>query len=135
MRIVRRDPAHARADGEGDLDHLVERGLVAAGAERAVVILFVHGAELLVGVEHAAAAGAQHVPAQFEQAEPRGVQEAADGLFLVEPALFGKVQHVDAAQRPILAVADQRFDRGGDLGIGGIAERAEQGLGLAAGRS
>ena len=45
MRIVRRDPAHARADGEGDLDHLVERRLIAAGAERAVVGLLVHGLE------------------------------------------------------------------------------------------
>ena len=42
MRIVRRDPAHARAHGEGDLDHLVERRLVGARAQRAVVGLLVH---------------------------------------------------------------------------------------------
>ena len=83
MRIVRRDPPHARAHGEGDLDHLVERRLVGLRAQRAVVGLLVHRLELLAGVEHAAAARAQHVPVQLEQAEPRGVQEGADDLFFV----------------------------------------------------
>ena len=127
MRIVRGDAAHARIDREGDLDHLVERRLIAGGAERAVVGLLAHGLERVHGVEHAAAAGAQHVPGQFEQAEPRGMQEAADRLFLVEPALGGEVQHVDAAQLPVGAVGDQRFDRGDDLRVGRIAQGAEQG--------
>ena len=30
------------------------------------------------GIEHAAAAGTQHVPRQFEQAEPRGMQKGGD---------------------------------------------------------
>ncbi len=128
VRIVRRNPAHARADGEGDLDHLVERRLVGLRTQRAVVGLLVHRLELQAGVEHAAAAGAQHVPVQLEQAEPRGVQEGADDFFFVETALGGKCQHVDAAQMPVLAVADQRLDRGENIRIGRIAKRAEQGL-------
>ena len=39
VRIVRGDAAHARVDGEGDLDHLVERRLVVGGAERAAVFV------------------------------------------------------------------------------------------------
>ena len=45
-----------------------------------------------------------------------------------EPALGGERQHVDAAQVPVLAVADQRLDRGEHLGIGRFAERTEQGV-------
>ena len=112
VRIVRRDPAHPRADREGDLDHLVERRLVGLRAQRAVVGLLVHRLELQARIEHAAAARAQHVPVQLEQAEPRGVQEGADDLLLVEPALGGERQHVDADRCAVLAVADQRLDRG-----------------------
>ncbi len=36
-------------------------------------------------------------------------------------------------ERAVLAVADQRLDGGDDCGIGGIAERAEQGVGLGVG--
>jgi hypothetical protein len=56
------------------------------------------------------------------------VEESADDLFFVEAVPGGKSQHVDAAQLAILTVADQGLDRGEDLGIGRIAERAEQGL-------
>ena len=85
MRIVRRDPAHARVDGEGDLDHLVEGRLVAGRAEGAVVVPLLHRLERRAGVEHAAAARAQHVPRQLEDAQARGVQERRDRLLLVEP--------------------------------------------------
>ena len=50
----------------------------------------IDGLERRAGVEHAAAAGAQHVPRQFEQAEPRRVQERGDGAFFVEAVLGGK---------------------------------------------
>jgi hypothetical protein len=81
-------------------------------------------------IEHAAAAGAQHVPVQLEQAEPRRMQERADGLFLVELALGCELQRVDARQRAVLAVANKRLDGADNGGIGRIAERAEQRAGL-----
>ena len=56
------------------------------------------------------------------------MKEGADDFFFVEPVLGGKSQHVDAARCAVLAVADQGLDRGEDLGIGRIAERAEQRL-------
>jgi hypothetical protein len=88
----------------------------------------VHRFELQARVEHPAATRAQHVPVHLEQTEPCGVEESADDLFFVEAVPGGKSQHVDAAQLAILTVADQGLDRGEDLGIGRIAERAEQGL-------
>jgi len=72
----------------------------------------------LRGVEHATATGAQDIPAQFKQPEPRSVQKAADGLFLVESVLGGEVQDVDAAQFPVSTVADYRLDGGDDIPIG-----------------
>ena len=66
--VVRRDPAHPGADREGHLDHLVERRLVAGGAEGAAVLAPVHGLQRRARVEHAAAARAQHVPGQLEDA-------------------------------------------------------------------
>ena len=131
LRIVRRDPPHARAHGEGDLDHLVQRRLVGARAERAVVGFLVHRLELLAGVEHPAAARAQHVPVQLEQADPRGMQEAADGLFLVEAAVGREISALtrqSARSSPSRTSASMAST---DRGIGGTAERAEQSLDLA----
>ena len=54
------------------------------------------------------------------------MQEGADDLLFVQPALGRERQHVDAAEMPVLAVADQRLDRGEHLGIGRFAERTEQ---------
>ena len=79
IRIVGGDAADARADREDDLDHLVQRRLVAGGTERTIVETFVDGLEAGIGAEHAAAAGAEHVPRHLEQAEPGGVQEGGDG--------------------------------------------------------
>ena len=126
MRIVRRDPANARVDREGNLDHLVERRLIAGGAERAVISLLVHGFEGMSDVEHSAAARAKHIPGQIEQAKPGGMQEATDGLFLIEAFVGGKRQHIESAELTIAAVADQRLDGGNDLGIGRIAQRVEK---------
>src|SRR3546814_10234826 len=78
------------ADREDDLDHLVERRLVAGGAERAGVLLALHRLQRGVGIEHPAAARAEHVPRQLEEAEPGGMQEGGNGLLFVEPLPGGK---------------------------------------------
>ena len=108
MRVVRRDPAHARADGEGDFDHLVERRLVAGGAQRAVIFVLVHGLERRVGVEHAAAARAEHVPRHFEQAEPGRMQEGAIVFSSSSPRLAAKPSAL-MRKVPVGAVANHRF--------------------------
>jgi hypothetical protein len=93
----------------------------------------VHRAQRLRRGEHAAAAGTQHVPAQLEQAEPRGMQERADRLFLGEAALGGEGQHIDPAEIAIAAVADQALDLGHDAGIGRRPQGFEQSLRVAHG--
>lgn len=131
IRIVRGDAAHARAHREGDFDHLVERRLVARGAEPAGIFLVIDGLERRAGVEHAAAAGTQHVPRQFKQAKPRRVQEAGKRALFVKTVLCGKTQSVDAAQLAIGRIAHGSLDGGNTIGIGRLPQDAEQGFGVA----
>jgi hypothetical protein len=130
MWIVGCDPAYARVHREGHLDHLVEGRLVARAAQRAAVLVLAHGLERGICVEHAAAAGAEHVPGQVEQTDPRRMQEGGDDPFFVEPAFGGECEHVDAVERRVRAVAHQRLDGGDHLGVRRLAQHREQGLGF-----
>ncbi len=129
--IVAGDAAHPRAHREGHLDHLVERRLIARGAQRAGIFVVIDGLERRAGIEHAAAAGAEHIPRQFEQAEPRGVQERGDGAFFVEAVLGGKIEHIDAAEIAIGRVAHRALDRGDAIGIGRLPQHIEESFGFA----
>lgn len=126
MRIVRLDPSNTRVDREGDLNHLVERRLIAGRAERAVISLLVHGFEGMSDVEDSATTRAKHIPGQIEQAKPGGVQEATDGLLLIEAFVGSKREHIESTELTIAAVANERLDGGNDLGIGRIAQRVEK---------
>ena len=106
--IVGGDAAHPRAHREGDLDHLVERRLVAARAQSAGIFLVIDGLERRAGIEHAAATGTEHVPRQFEQAEPRGMEERGERALFIEAVLGGEIERVDAAQLAIGRVAQPR---------------------------
>ena len=123
------DSAHLRADGEGDLHHLVQRGLIAGGAERALVVLFVHVSQGRGRVEHAAAAGTQDIPRQLENADARGVQERGDHSFFVQAALGREIEDVDAAKFVIGSVPDQCFHGGDRFRVGRLSHDAEQTLG------
>jgi hypothetical protein len=129
--IVGGDPAHARGNGERHLHHLVQRGLVTGGAQRAAVGLLAHGLERGVGVQHASAARAEHVPRHLEQTEAGGVQEAADHPVLVEAVLPGEVEDVDAVELEVLALGDEALDGRRHLGIGGPPQHVEERLGSA----
>ena len=100
---MRGDAPDARADREGDLDLLVDGGLIAAGAQAAMIVVRTQRFQRGVGAEHAAATGAQHIPGQIEQPEPRGVQKARDHPLFVEPGPLRKIQHVDAVELMVLA--------------------------------
>src|SRR5262249_32570079 len=116
MRIVRGDPAHPRAHGEGYLHHLVEGRLVAGGARRTVICAVI---DVLRGgprLEHAAAAGAKHVPGKIEEPDARGMQKGGDGWLLAEARIGGESQDVDAAELAILPVPDQALDRAYGVG-------------------
>lgn len=103
--------AYAWTDGECYLDHLVEGWRIALGAQRASIFVLLHGFQRGVGVEHAAAAGAQNIPGDVEDAHARCMQKGADGAFLVEAILAGEGQRIDAAKLAVLARGDGLLDR------------------------
>ena len=58
------------------------------------------------------------------------MQECGDDPLLVEPALGGEIQHVDAVERRVRGVADQRLDRRDHVRVGRLAQHREQRLGF-----
>ncbi|MCY1515787.1 hypothetical protein D9M68_503890 [compost metagenome] len=69
VRVVGLDVAYPRVDGEGHFHHLVERRLIAGGAERAGIGVALHGLQRGIAVKHTAAPGAEHIPRQLEEPE------------------------------------------------------------------
>ena len=123
---VRRDPPHARIHREAHLDHVVERRLVVEIAEGAVILLGAHALERRIGVEHAAAARAEHVPRHVQKADLAGLQERRDRPLFVEPFVAGKVEHVDARQLAIGRIAHKSFKRGDTIGISRLPQNCKQ---------
>src|SRR5215475_2639397 len=107
---MRGDAPNAPRNGERNLDLLVDRAFVATGAQAAMIIIRTQRLQRIMDVEHAAAAGAQHVPAEIEQTELRSLQEARDGFLLVEAGTPGEIQRVDPIELVVLAVLDQPYD-------------------------
>ena len=131
--IMRGDPADPRTDGEGDVDHLVERRFVGIGAERADIFVPLDGLQRRVGVEHAAAARAKHVPGYVEHADARRMQEGRDRAFLVEAVPGRKRQRIDAAKLMVLAFGDKPLDCVDHATVGGLPQQRKNILGFAHG--
>jgi hypothetical protein len=131
IRTMGRNAAHAGAHRERDLDHLVQRRRVTGSAQPAIVFVTVDILERRAGIEHAAAAGTQHVPRQFENSEPRGVQERGDDALFVELTFGRKSQRIDPAQVAIRGFAHRFLDRSGAIRIGRFSQYTEKSFGLA----
>ena len=131
IRVVRGDPADPLAEGEGDLDYVVEVCPKALGAQRAHILVATDGLQAGAGVEHPAAARAQDVPRQFEDAEPRRMQEGGDDILLVEMLPRGESEQVDAAQRAVRRLGHETLDGRDGLRIDRLAQYREQALRLA----
>ena len=129
--VMGADMANPRADGECDLDHFVEGGLVARGAQPAIIFVAIDGFERRPGVEHAAATGTNNVPGQFKQTEPGSVQKRGDDAFLVEAMLRREVEYINAAQIAVGRIPDRGFDGGNAFGVGRLPQRAEKSFGFA----
>ena len=87
-----------------------------------MVVVVAKRFQRVVRIEHAAAAGAQHVPGEIEQAEPRGMQEAGNHPLFVETGAPGKVQGVDPIEFVVCAVVDQLCNGVRDSRIGGLLQ-------------
>jgi hypothetical protein len=127
LRIVRGNAADARVHGKAHFDHVIERRLIVDVAECTMIFLRAHALQRGVGVQHAAAARAQHVPRHVEQADPCGVQEGRDRALFLEPFASREVEHVDAAQPAIGRLADEPLDRRHASSIGRLLRTLNRG--------
>ncbi len=123
---VRRDPPHARVHREAHLDHVVERRLVVEIAEGAIVLVGTHALQRRVGVQHAAAARAQHVPRHVQKADLASLQERGNRPLFVERLAVGKVEHVDARQPAVGRIAHQSFKCCDTIGISRLPQQCKQ---------
>ena len=98
------------------------------------IFVVTHGLQRGPGVEHAAAAGTEHVPRQFEQPELGGVEESGDHFFLVEAAPGREFERVDATEGFVAPLLHQILDGAHRRGRAQLSEQREQGFGFA-GRS
>ncbi len=119
---MRRDAADPRADGEGNLDLFVDGSFIAAGAQPAMIVILAQRFQRTVGIEHAAAAGAEHVPVEVEQTEPGGMEKAGDHALFIEAGALREIQHVDPVELMVLAILDQPQNRIGDRRVGGLLQ-------------
>src|ERR1019366_2785177 len=87
-----------------------------------MVVVGAQRLQRVVRVKYAAAAGAEHVPGEIEQAEPRGMQEAGNHPLFVEPGTPGKIQDIDPIELVVFAMVDQRGDSVRDRRIGGLLQ-------------
>src|SRR5882724_9479889 len=67
---VGRDLPNARAYREGHLDQIVERRLIARGAESAIILRSIQGLQALISGENTGATRAHDVPRHLENAKP-----------------------------------------------------------------
>src|SRR5262249_19897747 len=119
--------------GEAHLDDIVERGFARDGAERAIVFVGAHGLERGVGVKHAAAAGAKHVPRHVEKPDLRGMQEGRDRPLLVETFAAGEGGHRGAGGAPRRRRARPPLARRRAVGVSRLAQEGEERMGFAHG--
>ena len=133
LRIVRRNFSHARADGEHDFDHFVERELERSAAQRAFVRFLVNVLQRHGDVEHAPAGRAHHIPRQFENAELGRIQEGGDGALLVQALRGCECEDIDAGKIAVGAGFDEPLDGRRGFGIGRLAKCREKGLAIAHG--
>ncbi len=125
VRLVRRDPADPPAEREGHLDHVVESRRIPLGAERADIFVAIDGLERGARVEHSAAARAQHIPRQFENAEPRGMQKGRDDTLVIESLPCREIDQVDAAQLAVRGLGYKTLDRRHRFGVDRLPQDRE----------
>src|SRR5437660_976382 len=122
MKTVRGDPPDLGADCKGNLDLLVDRRLVAASAESAMVVFMAQGFQRVMRIQNAAAAGTEHVPGEVEQTHPCGMQETGNDSLFIETGALGKFQRVDSIELVIFTIPDQVDDRLRDGRVGGLLQ-------------
>src|SRR5208282_3999614 len=91
----------------------------------------IDGLESRASIEHAAAAGTEDIPRQFETAEPSGMQERGDGPLLIEAVFGGKSEDIDATKVAVGSLTNQLLDGRDATSVGRLPQHTEEGFAFA----
>jgi hypothetical protein len=128
VRTVGRDPAQARAHRKGHLDQIVERRLIARGAESAMILRLIQGLQALIGGENTGAARAHEAPGHLEHAEPNRIQERRDDPLLVEALPGREIKRVHPVQGMIRGLAHHTLEHVHHFFVGRLTQGHKQRL-------
>ena len=129
--IMGRDLSHARADREGHLDQIIERRLIACGAESAIILRPIQGLQAFVGGKNPGAARAHHVPCHLEDAEPHRIQERCDDPIFVDALHTGEIERVYLVQGMIRGIPHHTLEHVHNGFVGRLTQGRKQRLGFA----
>ena len=129
--IMGRDLPHARAYREGHLDQIVERRLIARGAESAIILRAIQRLQAFVGGKNAGAARAHHVPCHLEHAEPHRIQQRRDDPLFVDAFLAREIKRVHLVQGMIRGIPHHALEHVDNVFVGRLTQGRKQGLGFA----
>ena len=126
-----RDLAYPRAYRESDLDQIVERRLIARGAECAIILRAIQGLQAFVGGENTGAARAHHAPCHLKHAEPHRVQQPRDDPLLTDVGLGREIKRIHSVQGMIRSIPHHTLEHVDDAFVGRLTQGPKQGLGFA----
>ena len=126
-----RDLPHARAYREGHLDQIVERRLIARGAERAIILRPIQGLQAFVGGKNPGAARAHHAPCHLEHAEPHRIQQRCDDPLFVDALRAGEIKRVHLVQGMIRGIPHHPLEHVDNGFVGRLTQGRKQRLGFA----
>ena len=131
VRTMGGDLAHTRAYREGHLDQIVERRLIARGAESAIVVRAIQGLQAFIGGENTGAARAHHAPCHLEHAEPHRVQQRRDDPLLPDVNLGREIKRIHSVQGMIRGIPHHTLEHVDDRFVGQLTQGHKQSLAFA----
>ena len=128
--IMGRDFSHARAYRKSHLDQIVERRLIARGAERAIILRPIQRLQAFVGGKNPGAARAHHVPCHLEHAEPHRIQERCDDPLFVDALRACEIKRVHLVQGMIRGIPHHTLEHVDNGFVGRLTQGRKQSLGF-----
>ena len=129
--VMGRDLPHARAYREGHLDQIIERRLIARGAESAIILRAIQGLQAFVGGKNPGAARAHHAPCHLEHAEPHRIQQRCDDPLFVDALRACEIKRVHLVQGMIRGIPHHTLEHVDNGFVGRLTQSRKQSLGFA----
>jgi hypothetical protein len=107
---------------------MVERRLIARGAESAIILRAIQGLQALIGGKNTGAAWAHNAPCHLENAEPHRIQERRDDSLLVEALSDREIKRIHPVQGMIRSIPHHALEHVHHLVVGRLTQGHKQSL-------